>query len=344
MKLPVANTGITAGNIPGGHLVDRYNRHLNYLRISITDRCNLQCLYCSPDDRQAKLPHAEILTYEEILRVVKVGVRLGISKLRITGGEPLVRKGVYGFLQTLSQIRGVAELSLTTNGVFLCDHLEEIKSAGIRRINVSLDTLNPAKFKKITRRDLFERVWEAIRQAHRKGFAPIKINVVALRGINDDELEDFGRLSFDYPFHIRFIEFMPIGGLCRHSGKRMLAPEIRDRLSALGDLVALDKAANDGPAQRFKFTGARGEIGFIRPISRHFCSTCNRLRLTASGQLRACLLSDRQDDLKGLLRRGCSDDDLAEIFFRAVSHKPFKHQLTSGPHAAVCTRMSAIGG
>ena len=192
-------------------LIDPCNRHLNYLRISITDRCNLKCIYCVPRDHITRLSHAEILTYEEILRLVKVGIQLGISKVRVTGGEPLVRKGVYKFLSDLRRISGLADLSLTTNGVALRDNLEKIKSSGIKRINISLDTLKRQKFAEITGLDLFDQVWQGIERARKMGFHPIKINVVALNGVNDDELVDMAHLSIEYPFHVRFIEYMPIG-------------------------------------------------------------------------------------------------------------------------------------
>jgi len=325
-------------------LIDPCNRHLNYLRISITDRCNLKCLYCVPRDQIARISHDEILTYEEILRLVKIGVRLGISKLRVTGGEPLVRKGVYGFLRELSSIDGLADLSLTTNGVALRDNLAKIKSAGIRRINISLDTLQRKKFQQITGLDLFDQVWQGIEMARDMGFHPIKINIVALNGINDDELKDMARLSFDNPFHIRFIEYMPIGDSQMGNGPLLLAPEIKKRISELGQLRPVRNSVNDGPAQRYRFEGARGEVGFIHALSHHFCDRCNRLRLTASGKLRPCLLSDHHEDIKGPLRAGCSDDDLAEIFFKAVRHKPSDHNLAAGNPLRVCGQMHAIGG
>jgi cyclic pyranopterin phosphate synthase len=325
-------------------LIDPCNRHLNYLRISITDRCNLKCIYCVPRDHITRLSHAEILTYEEILRLVKVGIQLGISKVRVTGGEPLVRKGVYKFLSDLRRISGLADLSLTTNGVALRDNLEKIKSSGIKRINISLDTLKRQKFAEITGLDLFDQVWQGIERARKMGFHPIKINVVALNGVNDDELVDMAHLSIEYPFHVRFIEYMPIGDSQMGSPPLLLAPEIKKRISVLGNLIPIRNSLNDGPAQRYRFDGAPGEIGFIHALSQHFCDRCNRLRLTASGQLRPCLLSGHQEDIKGPLRAGCSDEDLAQIFFRAVRHKPTDHNLAVGNPSRVCGQMRAIGG
>jgi len=324
-------------------LIDKYHRNLNYLRVSITDRCNLECIYCRPGGLIPILPHAEILSYEEILRVIGVGVRLGISKVRITGGEPLVRRGVFDFLKKLAAMKGIRDLSLTTNGVMLRDNVGRIREAGIARINVSLDTLDPDRYHRITGRDCFARVWQGIEEAHHAGIFPIKINVVALRGINDDELTDMAALSLKYPFHIRFIEYMPMGVAARQEKeKTMLTPEIRQRIELLGSLLPVQRGVSDGPAERFRFEGARGEIGFISAISQHFCRQCNRLRLTASGQLRSCLLSDRQVDMKKRLRAGCSDDDIAGVFLEAVRHKPSAHCLTS--QREIKGQMSAIGG
>jgi cyclic pyranopterin phosphate synthase len=325
-------------------LIDPCNRHLNYLRISITDRCNLKCIYCVPRDRIPRLSHDDILTYEEILRIVKIGVDLGISKLRVTGGEPLVRKGVYGFLEQLSRIDGVTDLSLTTNGLALKDNLSRIKDAGIKRINISLDTLNPRKFEEITGLDRFHQVWQGIERARDMGFNPIKINIVALNGINDDELQDMALLSVDHPFHIRFIEYMPIGESQMGNGPLLLAPDIKKRISELGQLIPVRSSADDGPAQRYRLEGALGEIGFIHALSHHFCDRCNRLRLTASGSLRPCLLSNHHEEIKGPLRRGAADEELADIYLKAVRHKPSDHNLAIGNPSRVCGQMRAIGG
>ena len=325
-------------------LIDQYNRHLNYLRVSITDRCNLKCMYCVPQDLIPRVDHEEVLRYEEILHVIKVAIELGVTKVRITGGEPLVRKGVYDFLMQLSGIKGVGEITLTTNGVTLKDHLDRIWSAGIRRINISLDTLKRQKFKDITGRDLFGRVWDGILSALEIGFNPVKLNVVALRGFNDDELIDFARLSIKHPLHVRFIEHMPIGKTRMKVGPPLLVPEIKDNVRNLGPMQAVERKSDDGPAQRFKFEAARGEIGFISALSHHFCGTCNRLRLTASGQLRPCLLSDRQIDLKNALRSGKGDRELADLFLQAVMHKPSDHQISTDDHAGVSCQMSSIGG
>ena len=330
--------------LPNTKLIDKYDRHLNYLRISITDRCNLQCMYCRPHDLIPKLRHKEILRYEEILRFVRIGVHLGISKIRITGGEPLVRNGVFDFLKELTDIEGLLDVSLTTNGVLLKDNVKKIKSMGIRRINISIDTLDKEKFAKITGHNLFHQVWAGIELAQNMDFNPIMLNVVALKGINDDELMDFAKLSFSYPFHIRFIEYMPMGNSPMNTGQRLLASEIKKNIKVLGKLIPVEKGINDGPAERYKFEDAKGEIGFIQPISKHFCNQCNRLRLTASGQLRTCLLSDHQEDLKGPLRKGYSDSKLADILIKAVGRKPSGHNLACNKPNKITGQMSAIGG
>jgi len=325
-------------------LVDTYARHLKYLRISVTDRCNLRCQYCMPRNLIPKLTHDDILTYEEILRALKIGIRLGITKVRVTGGEPLVRKGIFAFLKTLCEEKGLRDVSLTTNGVTLEKHADEIRDAGIKRLNISLDTLDRERFKQITGRDSFNRVWQGIMTAHEMGFEPLKINVVALAGINEDELEKMAALTLEYPFHVRFIEHMPIGKNNIGVSGQLLTPDIKKKIAGLGKLEPVKPGLTDGPAERFKIEGARGEVGFISALSHHFCKSCNRLRLTAGGQLRPCLLSDRQVDLKRHLRSGASDDALAEQFIEAVKLKQAHHGLTDSIPAKVTGQMSSIGG
>jgi cyclic pyranopterin phosphate synthase len=334
----------TEEKLPKSRLIDRYNRCLSYIRISITDHCNLKCIYCDPFGRTPKLAHDDILRYEEILRLVRIGARLGLSKVRITGGEPLTRKGVYDFLHQLRAIEGLKDVSLTTNGVFLKDNLEKLQSAGIKRINISLDSLKRERIPEITGRDVFDNVWGAILKAHEMGFSPIKLNMVPIRGVNDDELLDFAKLSLKYPFHIRFIEYMPIGNTKIGTGQQLLATEIKKELETLAPLEAIESSELQGPAVRYRYKDAPGEIGLIQPISQHFCATCNRLRLTASGQLRVCLLSNLQVDLKTALRQGLLDEDIKELFLKAVRLKPMSHKLNEECHEAVESQMSAIGG
>ncbi len=325
-------------------LIDRFNRNLNYLRLSITDRCNMGCIYCVPKDLVPKLSHQDILTYEEILRLVRICVNLGINKVRVTGGEPLVRKGVYQFLKELNRVGGIKDVALTTNGVLLYDNIQKIKSAGIKRLNISLDTLKKEKFREITGVDRLGEVWKGIMKAWEMGFSPIKINVVALSHVNEDEFIDFADLSFSYPFHIRFIEHMPIGESRMKNTDPLLITDIKKKISTMGKLVSVDKESSDGPAERYKFEGAKGEIGFIGAISQHFCESCNRLRLTASGQLRPCLLSDINEDLKIKIRAGCSDEEITETILKAVAQKPSTHSLLEDEKISVSSQMSSIGG
>ncbi|MCF8110589.1 MAG: GTP 3',8-cyclase MoaA [Desulfobacteraceae bacterium] len=324
-------------------LVDAYKRHINYLRISITDRCNLRCIYCSPGKRFKKMPHESILSYEEILRLTKVGMDLGITKVRVTGGEPFVRKGCCEFLEKLIGMKGLSDISLTTNGVLLKHHLARLHKIGILRLNISLDTLDPAKYKEITGINAFNRVWEAIISALEMGFSPVKINVVALRGINEDELKKLAELTFSMPVHVRFIEQMPFGGGSGRNGPSLAAPEIRRRIETIGPLLPVSRQKNDGPARRYRFEGAPGEIGLITAVSQHFCKECNRLRLTADGRIRTCLLSNKTTDIKTLLRSGTTDEELAEVFLAAVADKPRRHHICDGGPGDL-SRMVSIGG
>ena len=327
------------------HQKARPARTINYLRLSVTDRCNLRCLYCMPDEGMDFVPHDEILSYEEILHLVRVAVRGGIRKVRLTGGEPLVRKGFISFLENLSAIEDLKEISLTTNGVLLKEYAAGIRQCGICRINVSLDSLNPERFSRITRRDLFHKVWEGIEEAERLNFHPIKINVVAMRGINDDEVLDFARLTLEKPFHVRFIEFMPVGKNNNWSPERFITTgEILNRIKTLGEIEPIAQGAMAGPAERFRIQGAMGEVGFISPLSNHFCDRCNRLRLTAEGRLRGCLFSDKEIDVKTPLREGKGDDYLAGLLSRAIQEKPDGPGRPSSTPRKCIRQMSTIGG
>jgi GTP 3',8-cyclase len=327
-------------------LEDRYGRKLTYLRVSVTDRCNLRCMYCVPRTGIEKVQHADVLSYEELLRLCRIAVDLGINKIRVTGGEPLVRTDIDKFLFQLIRIPGLSEVTLTTNGVVLGSHLESFKAAGIRRLNISLDTLVRGKYEFITGRDCLLPVLDSIDKAYKAGFDPVKINVVVMRGINDDEVEDLARLSMDRPFHIRFIEYMPMGGSSQDfPDLYMPSSEVADLIEeTLGPLEAISSKKGDGPARRFKVKGAAGEVGFITAVSNHFCASCNRLRLTATGCLRTCLLSDLETDLKGPLRQGASDSELAEILKNAVLLKPRRHSIGAPDSLKIKGRMSAIGG
>ncbi len=325
-------------------MMDRCHRVVNYLRLSVTDRCNLRCRYCMAESGIQCLPHEEILTYEEILRITGMMAGMGICKVRITGGEPLVRKDLCEFIPRLFEIPGIREITLTTNGVLLSGFAEALKAGGIRRVNVSLDSLRPASFAQLTGRDAFHRVWEGIRRVEELEFHPIKLNMVVIKGWNDDELEDFARLTLKSPYHVRFIEFMPLGGPIRwHPDLVVPSHEVRRRIQSVGDLLPVRRGELDGPAERLKFRDSAGEIGFVSAVSHEFCSTCNRLRLTAEGRLRACLFSDVEADLKGPLRMGCSDQELSEIVCRAVSEKS-RWRGPAMDRQTVGRKMWSIGG
>jgi cyclic pyranopterin phosphate synthase len=297
------------------------------------------------------LAHSDLLSYEELLRVVRLAVAMGMNKLRLTGGEPLVRKGVLDFINQLSLLEGLEQVRLTTNGVLLAEYAEKLYAGGIRQINVSLDTLQPEKFKKITGYDHFAEVWNGLQVAKKLGFR-IKLNVVAMKGVNDDEFRDFGRLALDQPFQVRFIEFMPVGEKNSWQKEQFIkAEEIKMLISELGVLTPFHKEKGEGPARMFDLTAAderKGAVGFISPISHHFCDQCNRLRLTSEGKLRSCLLNDKETDLKSLLRGGASDQEIIASIRRTILDKPQGHtlqeDLTAASRPSCGGRMSRIGG
>ena len=341
-------------------LVDQFSRTISYLRLSITDRCNLRCMYCMPEGQEDKathtktgdiLLHSELLSYEELLKVVRIAVEMGMNKLRLTGGEPLVRKGILDFIHELVAIAGLNEVRLTTNGVLLPDYAEELYSEGIRHLNISLDSLQPKKFSKITGRDEFNKVWKGLLMARDLGFR-IKINVVAMKGINDDEFVDFAQLALNEPFQVRFIEFMPLGEKSSWKKDQFIkTDDIKEIVSRTGQLTPFKSKYDEGPARVYTLEdshGRKGSVGFISPISHHFCDKCNRLRLTSEGRLRACLLNDRETDLKALLRTGASNQKIRQSIRQTIMDKPKGHTLQNefgegqGP---VCRgQMSQIGG
>ena len=274
-----------------------------------------------------------------------MGITLGIRKVRVTGGEPLVRKGIIEFLKSLSALEGIKDLAITTNGVLLRDRLPEIRDAGIRRLNISLDTLKRDRFRLISGTDKLNDVLEAIELAEKMGFNPIKLNMVVMKNVNEDEVEAFARLSRDKPYHIRFIEYMPIGSRPGHlKPAHIPSEEIKKRLQAMGTIEKVLPGCYDGPAERYRFKGARGEVGFISPMTNHFCASCNRLRLTAEGRIRPCLLSDRELDVKSALRSGATDEELAQLLKKAVSYKPKAHSFVPQDSILFPGEMSTIGG
>jgi len=326
-------------------LIDTYNRKIDYIRISVTDRCNLRCIYCMPSEGVREITHSEILTYEEIIRILSIATNLGIKKVRITGGEPLVRKGLPYLIKTISNLGAIEEISLTTNGVLLKRFARELKEAGLNRLNISLDSMDPKRYEEITKGNNLSDVWEGIRAAEELGFSPIKINMVPIRGFNDNEIKEFAALTFNKPYHIRFIEFMPTGAKDIWSKEKYISTkELKEAISGLGELKPIKNEWGSGPAKNFKLLNAKGVIGFISAVSDHFCAGCNRLRLTSDGKLRPCLFSDSEIDLKKALREGCDDDELQRLLLLGLQIKPEKHNINESDPNAIERPMSAIGG
>ena len=329
------------------NLVDSYGRKIDYLRISITDHCNLKCYYCTPFSGRSHLSRSEILTYEEMLLVAKAAVRSGITKIRITGGEPLVRKGVVEFCRMLSGLDRLKSLALTTNGIYLEKMAEPLFNAGVHRINISLDTLRPGRFEKITGYNWLPRVLAGIKRAEQIGMHPIKINTVVMRGINDDEIEDLARLTLDKPYHVRFIELMPTDSSAYGDYEALYMP-VEESMKKIHQIekAQIEPATDSyGPARLCKLPGAKGKVGFIAPISWHFCGSCNRLRLTADGKIKICLFSQEKIGIKAPLRSGATQNEIIKTIRRAVSEKPRRHYLNEKKHQFACQQaMRAIGG
>lgn len=332
-------------------LKDNYHRTIDYLRVSITDRCNLRCIYCMPSGGLIPIEHKEILRYEEIIRVIRIAAKIGVRKIRITGGEPLVRRNVVYFIASIKNIPGIEDLSLTTNGILLSRYAEELKSAGLDRVNVSLDTLKPERYREITRSGDLSLVLKGIEAIEKVGLNPIKINMVPICGVNSDEIAEFARLTLKAAYQVRFIEYMPFGSEDMWSPEKFISTEeIKSIVEGIGPLIPA-KLRKSGPARYFRFENAPGVIGFISPISNHFCNECNRLRLTADGKLRPCLFSETEIDLKPALRGGSSDDEIERLIKLSIEVKPEGHNL--GPqklsslikNREYCKKpMSRIGG
>ena len=375
-------------------LIDSFGRTIDYLRVSVTDRCNFRCVYCMPDDGAPIAPKEEILTFEEIERLLRIAAYLGMRKVRLTGGEPLVRKDIAKLVAGIAKIPGVRDLSMTTNGMLLARYAREFAENGLSRVNVSLDTLRPDRFQAIARRGNIQDVLDGIDAALRAGLTPVKLNCVAMKGVNDDEAVDFARLTLELPYDVRFIELMPInwstgddslnsffalsgpagyrsvgnvtlyadsaaksfsafsiplnqnaGMLNANQMRRMFisAAELRQRIEDVFGPLEPAEVVTNGPARNFRIPGALGTIGFISQITNDFCPSCNRLRLTADGFLRPCLMADGEVDLRTPLRNGASDDEIADLFRLTVHHKPWEHRLEDGL-APVGRNMSQLGG
>jgi GTP 3',8-cyclase len=323
-------------------LVDHCGRKINYLRLSVTDRCNLRCRYCMPAGGIAKLRHQEVLSYEELLLLARAAVDLGIEKIRITGGEPLVRKGLCAFLERLAAVPGLRQLVLTTNGLLLPEMALALKEAGVQRLNISLDSLRAEDFARITRGGDLRRVQAGIEAAVKAGF-PVKLNMVVMKGENDGELEDFAALTLDQPFTVRFIEYMP--AIKEHNWESLVlsGEEILNRLAKRFTFTPMSPGTLAGPAREFRIAGGLGSIGVITPLSGHFCGNCNRIRVTSSGMIRTCLFADAGFDLKPLLRAG-DPVAVASALRQIVHDKPAMHALglTGTEHAPFA--MSGVGG
>lgn len=330
-------------------LIDRFNRAHDYLRISVTDRCNLRCVYCMPPEGVEFIDHSKVLKYEEIAEVVKVGASLGIKKLRLTGGEPLVRKNVEALVAMLSKIPGIEDIALTTNGYYLAQKAKALKEAGLTRVNISLDSLHPDRFKEITRGGELARVLEGIEAAVAVGFNPIKLNTVLMKGFNDDEIGDFLKMTIDQPFNIRFIEYMPIGHADSTWKDGYLSLDmVKEQARLLGlELEESEGVFGNGPSENFRIKGAKGSIGLIHPVSDHFCSSCNRLRLTSDGYLKSCLYWDEEMNVKKFIN---DEEQIKQVFYRALESKPENHEMAKAfnneqqSHIPTLRRMSQIGG
>lgn len=324
---------------------DTYQRDINYLRVSITDRCNLRCVYCMPAEGVKAIPHDEILRLEEIETLVKAASIIGVKKIRLTGGEPLVRLGLEDLVSSISNIPGIDDITLTTNALLLPGRAAALKEAGIKRVNISLDTLRADRYREITRCGDLATVWTGINAALEAGLHPVKLNTVVMRGFNDDEVVAMARLTLNRPLHVRFIEVMPIGSASSWTNGRFVpTEEVMAQISSkLGTLLPAKISSGDGPAKYYKLKDAKGTIGFITSMSEHFCQSCNRLRLTANGALRPCLYDSREVDLKTPLRAGASLNEIADLFMDAIALKPDRHHMLEGWRDKSRV-MSQIGG
>ena len=324
-------------------LTDSLGRNINYLRLSVTDRCNMRCFYCMPKEGVADKGHGAILSYEELLLIAETAVDLGIEKIRITGGEPLVRLGIVDFLAQLAQIPGLRHLAVTTNGLNLAEMAHGLYSAGVQRLNVSLDSLKPGTFSDITRGGDLTRVLAGLDAAEQAGFVPPKINCVIMRGVNDNEILDFADRTLTHGNSIRFIEYMPA---IREEGWQrycISGAEILERIASRYTLEQVDKGAFSGPSKDFRIPGAKGSIGIITAVSGHFCSECNRIRVTSTGQAKGCLFSDEKTDLVPCLRPP-DREQLADVLRSIVSTKPERHAITEEGYAHKNFTMSQVGG
>lgn len=323
---------------------DRFGRMINYLRISLTDKCNLRCVYCMAEDMVFRPKH-ELLQDDELRTLVRAFAELGFKKFRLTGGEPTVRQNIIEICDFIAHTPGVQSLSMTTNGILLKDLAEPLAKAGLQRVNISIDTLDAARFKRITRWGSIDQVWDGIEASERAGLTPIKLNAVVVRGFNDQDVTELARLTVEHDWQVRFIEMMPFGDVATFAQDGIVTEqEIRDQIA--GEYMPLELADDgqlDGEARIYRFPGARGSVGFISSISVPFCASCNRARLTADGVLRLCLLRDKEVNLLEPLRNGATSDDIKQIILDGIWHKPWGHGLADNV-IPVKRVMSQIGG
>jgi cyclic pyranopterin phosphate synthase len=310
-------------------MIDGFGRRIEYLRISVTDKCNLRCVYCMPEEGLEWLHRDQILTYEEIVQIVATMAPLGLRRVRITGGEPLVRRDIPELARMIAAVPGIDDLSLSTNGVLLEEQADALRAAGVNRANISLDSLRPDRIDALSRRPgSAERIFAGLAAAERVGFEPLKINVVLMRGANDDEIADFAALTRERPWHVRFIELMPTGAnLALSADAYISCAEALRRLRTIAELEPVPGPQGNGPATYYRFPGAPGTIGVITPMSHNYCDRCNRMRLTADGQLRPCLFGHLQTNLRDPLRRG---EDLVPLIAETLRVKPERHWLVQG--------------
>lgn len=323
---------------------DSFGRRINYLRVSLTDRCNFRCVYCMPEHGAHFAPRDDVLRDDEILRIIRAAAAVGFEKIRLTGGEPTIRRNLVDLVHGIAHTPGIHEVSMTTNALRLAPIAEDLKAAGLQRVNISIDSLNPDRFRSMTRGGDMQRVWRGIEAAEAAGLTPIKLNAVIVRGLNDDEVCDLARLTIDRPWQFRFIEMMPLVGVGELAAEAVVpTSEIIARLEReFGEVEFVGWFGSD-PARTYRLPGSQGTIGFISSVTEPFCATCNRMRLTADGKLHLCLLRDDELDLRDALRAGASDEDLEASIREAVFLKPWGHGLPEGILPAV-RGMSELGG
>jgi GTP 3',8-cyclase len=336
---------VTTVDLVRGPLTDGFSRPITYLRVSVTDKCNLRCVYCMPDSGLPWLQRSELLAYEEIVEIVRAAAAVGVRSIRLTGGEPLVRRDLHRLVAAIAAIDGIDDVALSTNALLLAEQLDALVAAGLRRVNVSLDTLRPDRFEAIARRPGLEKVLTGIEAALAAGLAPVKVNCVVMRGRNDDEIHAFAALTRERPVFVRFIEVMPVHeNLDLQRDAYISSGEILERVAAIGELYSVAGPGGNGPARYFAFAGAPGAVGVISPLSHDYCERCNRVRLTADGRLRLCLFGDHAMDLRTPLRQGATTEMLAELLRSAMLIKPERHHLRLGEASSRMRAFSEIGG